>query len=923
MRENKYFEEYRGQGGSAPAYCFDRILLGGGVFAAAYLVGHARCFGDEDAFALSDHYGLMGLLDVHEAHAGARGGRVAVRRREALGLARDQAASRERVVARELQAAALEQARQQRSRAEEGEVAERLNLARRREAAERRERYEATFGRESFFACADWVERVAEVPVSPGASQEVRLAGYEGLARASVQAGWERRGRYPVLSGFSNVRNTCFAASVVQVLLRVPAVIVWLEAHAQLCSRGRDECLTCALRETQGQLGVRGAEPFLCRQEAIARVSAFFADGQQHDACEFVLFLLEGLAQAEESAGRSGTWPGSQWGVASHVDRLFGFVEEMRRVCGECGSGEWRFSTDRILPLSLPALAEDGCWGPSELYVRHCAKVEGRREPCCERCSVERARFAEQRRLVDLPNVLVVQVKRTKPDGSVCRAKVKAEEQFSVHGSSVQMELWGVVYHDGPRADRGHYRAACRGPDRVFWLFDDLRVPRRLSTDVSSYGMRQVVLLVYVRMGGRAVLAGGLANGGDEEGGGAVRGGEGNAEAAAGGAARGEVGGSFDAGGGVVGSKLDGSERGKEAGDEGKAGRRAGEGLAGTPERSGATVGRKRGERPSPAAGSSRPTPLAKRVKCEVCGGDVVVEGGVGQTPVRSPPRKCGKCGGAGSGVVAEGLVVPELPAFPAALAAVGAGVTSGDRGNGGSAAGSRGGAERWRLFTPGEVDERKCMARVWNGGEGAQCSKPACEGRLCKMHAGKRGGPSWLGEVTGEIPAGKLGDFEKALRRKEAKRGGVRGERADGEEACAGGEGAAMSESVGSGVGGVGRAGDVVQGSGGRGGGVKGRVLGAGFAIEVGGAGVGAGSRGGSGGASSASGGGRGRGRVVSGFGEGRVEDVRALEERRDAEACDRQRIRREEGERGRAVDFQGRELKRSEGGAFSLRKD
>ena len=279
MRENKYFEEYRGQGGSAPAYCFDRILLGGGVFAAAYLVGHARCFGDEDAFALSDHYGLMGLLDVHEAHAGARGGRVAVRRREALGLARDQAASRERVVARELQAAALEQARQQRSRAEEGEVAERLNLARRREAAERRERYEATFGRESFFACADWVERVAEVPVSPGASQEVRLAGYEGLARASVQAGWERRGRYPFLSGFLNVRNTCFAASVMQVLLRVPAVIVWLDAHAQLCSRGRDECLTCALRETQGQLGVRGAEPFLCRQEAIARVGAFFADG--------------------------------------------------------------------------------------------------------------------------------------------------------------------------------------------------------------------------------------------------------------------------------------------------------------------------------------------------------------------------------------------------------------------------------------------------------------------------------------------------------------------------------------------------------------------------------------------------------------------------------------------------------------------
>ena len=66
----------------------------------------------------------------------------------------------------------------------------------------------------------------------------------------------------------------------------------------------------------------------------------------------------------------------------------------------------------------------------------------------------------------------------------------------------------------------------------------------------------------------------------------------------------------------------------------------------------------------------------------------------------------------------------------------------------------------------------------------------------------------------------------------------------------------------------------------------------------------------------------GRGSGRVVSGFGAERVEDVRALEERLDEEACDRQRQRREEGERGRMVDFRGRELERNEGGAFSWRK-
>ena len=108
MRENGYYEEYKGQGRCAPAMSFDRILLGGCVCAAGYLVGQARCFAEEAVFALSDHYGVMALVDVHAAHASAGGSssRLAGRRREALGLARDQAASRERVVAKELGAAA-------------------------------------------------------------------------------------------------------------------------------------------------------------------------------------------------------------------------------------------------------------------------------------------------------------------------------------------------------------------------------------------------------------------------------------------------------------------------------------------------------------------------------------------------------------------------------------------------------------------------------------------------------------------------------------------------------------------------------------------------------------------------------------------------------------------------------------------------
>ena len=58
----------------------------------------------------------------------------------------------------------------------------------------------------------------------------------------------------------------------------------------------------------------------------------------------------------------------------------------------------------------------------------------------------------------------------------------------------------------------------------------------------------------------------------------------------------------------------------------------------------------------------------------------------------------------------------------------------------------------------------------------------------------------------------------------------------------------------------------------------------------------------------------------VVSGFGAERTEDALGDQEQRDREAISRARKRREAGVRGRARDFQGNELDRSAGGAWSL---
>ena len=363
-----------------------------------------------------------------------------------------------------------------------------------------------------------------------------------------------------------------------------------------------------------------------------------------------------------------------------------------------------------------------------------------------------------------------------------------------------------------------------------------------------------------------------------------------------------------------------------------------------------------------------------------------------------SPPRKCARCGGTGlAGARTEvggsgGVAAPALPPFPAALLAVaGASGAQGQGGAGGlggaaedvaraAAVGARQSSEtnagedvpRWRLFTPPAVDAGRCLARVWKEGCGGQCTrKPQAGADLCATHTKNVGKDAWLGKVTGEIPAKKLKEFERARKRTEAGAGAIGGGAhakggGVGDGVLAGGAEASKGEAEGAEERGV-PAREEEEGR------MK-RLRRAGF--EIGGIGEGLGTGAGGGGAAAstiaagagesdlrqggevlgvvageaAAGegranclrrgqGGRGRGervvgavgeaahargamsgRIVSGFGEERVEDVRGLAARREEEALARHHVRAEEGARGRAVDFHGQDLDRGAGGAFSL---
>ena len=82
------------------------------------------------------------------------------------------------------------------------------------------------------------------------------------------------------------------------------------------------------------------------------------------------------------------------------------------------------------------------------------------------------------------------------------------------------MELCAVVYHSGVSVYSGHYTCACRGPDGMFWLFDDATRRdtgcRRLPIDIEQVLQKSVYVLVYVRPRGAVEFAdmGGVPAGG-------------------------------------------------------------------------------------------------------------------------------------------------------------------------------------------------------------------------------------------------------------------------------------------------------------------------------------------------------------------------------------------------------------------------
>ena len=118
----------------------------------------------------------------------------------------------------------------------------------------------------------------------------------------------------------------------------------------------------CALFRTYCQVLAgfgRGADSVPVLADQRGRVGRQFLGGDQHDVFEFLEHFLDRARVWEIEARRCSGWGGVQLTtpVATHVERLFGFVRETRRrcrVCKEMGRAQVRswFSSENVLHVA-------------------------------------------------------------------------------------------------------------------------------------------------------------------------------------------------------------------------------------------------------------------------------------------------------------------------------------------------------------------------------------------------------------------------------------------------------------------------------------------------------------------------------------------------------------------------------------------
>ncbi|KAG0306576.1 hypothetical protein BGZ98_002140 [Dissophora globulifera] len=226
----------------------------------------------------------------------------------------------------------------------------------------------------------------------------------------------------PGYTGFKNLGNSCYMASVLQSVFDLPVFISRYNdpEHSQICSLPPGKCLQCQLAKVaDGLVSGRYSTPVISEsgevqgQDGIApgMFKALIGQGheefstmRQQDSFEFFQHLVKTITQSERNGGNDPT-------------KIFEFSNEQRLQCNECKKVRYSRVTTTALTIPVPATKKRGSDNEEEyesVTLKQCLDAYVATETLPYNCpSCHKNTTANKtNRFATFPDVLVVNMRR-------------------------------------------------------------------------------------------------------------------------------------------------------------------------------------------------------------------------------------------------------------------------------------------------------------------------------------------------------------------------------------------------------------------------------------------------------------------------------------------------------------------------------
>lgn len=340
-----------------------------------------------------------------------------------------------------------------------------------------------------------------------------------GVSRLSLEHSRSSLEKEKGTSGLDNLGNTCFMNSILQCLIHTEALRLKCVSESSTAvnasspMRGRlfrsfaklvnkawhnetSEIYT-ALREFRSQM---------------TKYASMFAGSSQHDAQEFLVYLLEGIHEDVNEISKKPyykedipdsyspqqkakeSWKRYQSRESSFIIDTFVGQLKSTLTCQVCGyqSDTYDPYFDLSLPIPRKSLTSTTIFNCSldDCLQEFTSKetLDGYDKPRCSRCKTPQP-CTKQFTIEKFPRILVIHLKRfsmrnrfskldtkvTFPVAGLCLSQFASEEQKQRQGLDAvcTYNLYGIANHSGT-AFSGHYTAYCKSDNKRSWnCFND------------------------------------------------------------------------------------------------------------------------------------------------------------------------------------------------------------------------------------------------------------------------------------------------------------------------------------------------------------------------------------------------------------------------------------------------------------------